>query len=101
MEVHAIQVYTNAAYMLFRKQVDISTRYHVRVTSNPLEFLVVHDKAKKKERYARAEFTVRWRREESFLSVIVVTTATWEFFVATSYGYEPTLLLEYINKTYK
>lgn len=44
---------------------------------------------------------LRWRREESFLSVIVVTTATWEFFVATSYGYEPTLLLEYINKTYK
>jgi hypothetical protein len=66
MEVHAIQVYTNAAYMLFRKQVDISTRYHVRVTSNPLEFLVVHDKAKKKERYARAEFTVKMEEGGEF-----------------------------------
>jgi hypothetical protein len=46
MEIHALQVYTNAAYILFRKHVDKSTRFHVRVTGDPLVFLVVHDKAK-------------------------------------------------------
>ncbi|CAL5028464.1 unnamed protein product [Urochloa decumbens] len=76
VEIHALQVYTNAANMVFRKQVDKSTRYHVRTTSNPLVFLVVLDKAKQKERYARVEFTVQRRREVVFLSVIVVTTAT-------------------------
>lgn len=59
MEIHALQVYTNAVYKLFQKQVDISTRYHVRVTRDPTVFLAVHDKAKQKERYARVEFTVK------------------------------------------
>ncbi|RLN38640.1 hypothetical protein C2845_PM01G34390 [Panicum miliaceum] len=59
MEIHALQVYTNAAYKLFQKQVDISTRYNVRITTDPSVFLVVHDKAKRKERYARVEFTVK------------------------------------------
>lgn len=38
MEVHAQQVYTNATYMLFRAQVDKSTRYHVCVTEDPSIF---------------------------------------------------------------
>ncbi|WVZ50885.1 hypothetical protein U9M48_002092 [Paspalum notatum var. saurae] len=58
IEIHALQVYTNASYMLFRKQVDKSTRYHVSATDDPTIFLAVHDKAKRREKYARVEFKV-------------------------------------------
>jgi hypothetical protein len=54
-----MQVYTNAAYELFRLQVDKSTRYNVVATNDPSVFMVVHDKAKRRERWAKVEFSVR------------------------------------------
>jgi hypothetical protein len=59
IEIHAMQVYTNAAYELFRSQVDKSTRYNVDDTNAPSVYLVVHDKAKQRERWSRVEFSVR------------------------------------------
>lgn len=67
IEIHALQVYTNASYKLFSKQVDKSTRYNVRLTNDPSVFLVVHDKAKLRERYARVEFTVHVEDGGGFL----------------------------------
>jgi hypothetical protein len=66
MEIHALQIYTNAAYRLFQRQVDISTCYHVRVSDDPNVFLAVHDKAKWKESYARVRFTVKVEDEREF-----------------------------------
>ena len=67
IEIHALQVYTNASYKLFSKQVDKSTRYNVRLTNDSSVFLVVHDKAKLRERDARVEFTVHVEDGGGFL----------------------------------
>ena len=67
MEIHALQVYTNAVYKLFQKQVDISTRYHVESLGTLQCSLLFMTKPKKKERYARVEFTVKVEDGADFL----------------------------------